>query len=483
MAKQAMAILPRLVIALASVAVAWAACPQVCIVGSGISGAAAAHFLRNYSIQDLDIHIFEKSSVVGGRMALVDMGGGSKFEAGASILHPKNLHTAHFTELLGLKKKQLDDDKNFGLWNGSAFIFMTQKPVHSSLVVQKCISFLNTLSLLWRYKLSLYYMNSYVSATLAKFLHFYEESRPIFYTVDEMLKWANLYELTQTTSERDLQGHGLSQQLIDELVTVIMRINYGQSKKISGMAGAVSLCGSGANFWAVEGGNWKLAAGLINQSNASLYLNESVSSITALDDGYKVGTASGRDDKFCDAVLLATSLDESEIAFSPPISIPTRQMQHTHTTFVRGVINPNYFGMSSVSSVPSLIATLEVPSMPFSSISVLKSYGDDDNVYKIFSRTVMLDELLNELFSARNNTIRLDWAAYPHYNAPETFAPFVLDGKHLYYINAFENAASTMETGAVAAENVVRLLLSRISEVVLKYPTQNCTEESLKDEL
>lgn len=63
--------------------------------------------------------------------------------------------------------------------------------------------------------------------------------------------------------------------------------------------------------------------------------------------------------------------------------------------------------------------------------------------------------------SVRKETIRINWAAYPHYNAPEVFAPFILDGRHLYYINAFENAASSMETSAVAAENVVRLILSR----------------------
>lgn len=61
----------------------------------------------------------------------------------------------------------------------------------------------------------------------------------------------------------------------------------------------------------------------------------------------------------------------------------------------------------------------------------------------------------------RKETIRINWAAYPHYEAPEVFAPFILDGKHLYYGNAFESAASTMETSAVAAENIARLILSR----------------------
>lgn len=66
------------------------------------------------------------------------------------------------------------------------------------------------------------------------------------------------------------------------------------------------------------------------------------------------------------------------------------------------------------------------------------------------------------LNSTRKETIRINWGAYPHYEAPEAFAPFLLDGLHLYYINAFENAASTIETSSVAAENVARLILSRI---------------------
>lgn len=63
--------------------------------------------------------------------------------------------------------------------------------------------------------------------------------------------------------------------------------------------------------------------------------------------------------------------------------------------------------------------------------------------------------------SVRQETIRINWGAYPHYKAPEVFAPFILDGQHLYYVNAFENAASAMETSAVAAENIARLIVSR----------------------
>lgn len=55
-----------------------------------------------------------------------------------------------------------------------------------------------------------------------RFLKYYEEpsSRPIFETVDEMLKWSGLYNLTTRTLRDELVDVGLSPLLINELVTV-----------------------------------------------------------------------------------------------------------------------------------------------------------------------------------------------------------------------------------------------------------------------
>lgn len=57
---------------------------------------------------------------------------------------------------------------------------------------------------------------------MGRFLKYYEEpgSRPVFETVDEMLKWAGLYNLTTRTLEDELVDAGLSPLLINELVTV-----------------------------------------------------------------------------------------------------------------------------------------------------------------------------------------------------------------------------------------------------------------------
>ena len=120
---------------------------------------------------------------------------------------------------------------------------------------------------------------------------------------------------------------------------VIMMINYGQSTHISGLAGAVSLAGSESGLWAVKGGNWQLVAGLLKTSNATLHLQEGIDSITDAGDYYILRSNTGSEYN-CTVTVVATPLDEVNIMFSPPISIPPRKMQHTHATFVRGLLNP-----------------------------------------------------------------------------------------------------------------------------------------------
>lgn len=120
---------------------------------------------------------------------------------------------------------------------------------------------------------------------------------------------------------------------------VITRINYGQSVSISGLAGAVSLAGSDSGLWSVEGGNWQLAAGLISHTNATLHLHEGIDSISYA-GGYYVLNSTKGNSYTCDVTVIATPLDELNMTISPPISVPSRSLQHTFTTFVRGLLNP-----------------------------------------------------------------------------------------------------------------------------------------------
>lgn len=391
---------------------------------------------------------------------------GNTFEAGASILHPKNYHAVNFTKMLSLKVKSdgSDESVSLGIWNGNGFVFKTIEWNSRFSWFRSIVGIVNSVRVLLRYGVSLFKMNRFVEVTVDSFLKYYQpfESRPVFGTVEEMLKWAGLYNLTTRTLHEELIDAGLSYLLIQELATVITRINYGQSVSISGLAGAVSLAGSGGGLWAVEGGNWQMAAGLINRSDVALHMSEEIESISFVGSAYELNSTIGNSYK-CDVTVVATPLDELNISFNPKISIPDRKLQHTHATFIRGLWNPAYFGLNYVADIPQLVGTIENSDLPFTCISILKKHSEKDMTYKMFSRQPMTDALLDQIFSVRNETIRIDWGAYPHYHSPEKFAPFMLDDIHLYYVNAFENAASTMETSAVAAENIARLIISRTS--------------------
>ncbi|XP_027334694.1 farnesylcysteine lyase isoform X2 [Abrus precatorius] len=410
----------------------------VCIVGAGIGGSSVAHFLRKYSPDSTPatkIRVFERNGVVGGRIGTVTVAG-ETFEAGASILHPKNLYAVDYVKLLNLKVKlPRSESLSFGIWNGNKFVFKTVK----------------------------------ISCNL-----------PI---IDELLKPPFVNTLVSLVNSVFMfVRYGFSLLKMQNFVEVITRINYGQSVSMSGLAGAVSLAGSGDGLWSIEGGNWQMVAGLINQSDVSLHLHEEIKSVTDLGDYYELNSIKGNS-YTCEVAVVATPLDELNIQFVPPISIPERKLQHTHATFVRGLLNPVYFGLKAATKIPDLVGTLEDPNLPFSSISVLKKHNEKESTYKIFSRQPMEDTLLDSIFRVRKETIRINWAAYPHYHAPEVFAPFILDGRHLYYVNAFENAASTMETSAVAAENIARLILSRYFGKVIVHSSNLTASEGERTHL
>lgn len=143
---------------------------SVCIIGSGIGGSSVAHFLRRYSnsnpydAQIGQIRIFERHGVVGGRMATVSVAG-ETFEAGASILHPKNYHALEFTRLLNLTVRKPSTSMSgfsLGIWDGHTFIFKTFTSDSESVIVQSFVSLANSIKMFLRYGRSLFRMNNFV---------------------------------------------------------------------------------------------------------------------------------------------------------------------------------------------------------------------------------------------------------------------------------------------------------------------------------
>ena len=73
---------------------------RVAVVGSGIGGSSAAHFIRKGLGAKVDIDVYEQHGEIGGRMAVVEMDG-KTFEAGGSVIHESNKYLTQFCELSG----------------------------------------------------------------------------------------------------------------------------------------------------------------------------------------------------------------------------------------------------------------------------------------------------------------------------------------------------------------------------------------------
>ena len=64
-----------------------------------MSGGSASHFLREHHGEDVDIDLYE-SGTLGGRLATVSLNN-KEYEAGGSIIHPRNQYMVNFTKTLG----------------------------------------------------------------------------------------------------------------------------------------------------------------------------------------------------------------------------------------------------------------------------------------------------------------------------------------------------------------------------------------------
>lgn len=70
------------------------------IIGGGIGGSSTAYWLSRLYSKNAKIHIYDSGNSLGGRLKTIEMDG-FKFEAGGSIIHPKNSYAKRLTKLFG----------------------------------------------------------------------------------------------------------------------------------------------------------------------------------------------------------------------------------------------------------------------------------------------------------------------------------------------------------------------------------------------
>ncbi|MBV95847.1 Prenylcysteine oxidase, partial [Eschrichtius robustus] len=231
-----------------------------------------------------------------------------------------------------------------------------------------------------------------------------------------------------------LQKAGFSEKFLDEIITPVMRINYGQTMNINGFVG----------------------------NPTKVY--EAV---------YQTGSETHSD--FYDIVLVAAPLNRKMsnitfLNFDPPIEEFHQYYEPLVTTLIKGQLNSTVFTSRALDEFDlGTILTTDNPDLFINSIGFVSSVEENNNpqpkadrahVWKIFSAGPLTKEQILKLFVSYDYAVKRSWLAYPHYTPPEKCPSIILHDR-LYYLNGMEVAASAMEMSAVAGYNAALLAYHR----------------------
>lgn len=449
---------------------------KIAVVGAGIGGTATAYYLRQEFGPGVKIDVFE-SGAIGGRLETVKIGD-YEYEVGGAIIHPLNLHMKHFVDRLGISPKK-DVPSKMAIFNGKELTFE-----------ESDWFIINLLRFLWRYGLNFLRMQMWVESVLDKFMRIYQYQQfgYSFSSVERLLHAMggdSFLTLMNQTLEETMIGEGFSQVFINDIVEPITRVNYGQSVRINGFVGAVSLAGAESGLWAVDGGNKRVCSGLLYSSKSEL-IPAKVTSIAIKVRPSKSGAPAsfyevnyvgedGAAHSLYDIVIVATPLHpgKSDITFSgfsPPIpSHYPGRFQQTVATLVHGLLNVSFLGTTEAPSdfrVSDVLTTASEGSI-INSVSSLDpvhippgykpSPASHKKVWKVFSPEPLTQEQLKNMFLSWDSVSETRWLAYPAYSPPRRKTPPFVLHERLYYLNAVEWAASAMEMSAISARNLALL--------------------------
>ena len=132
--------------------------------------------------------------------------------------------------------------------------------------------------MVWRYGIrSLYKLDNFVTNLLSKFVTIYNriDDGVGFSTVGKLLEGMSadgeMLDLTRVTLQDKLASLDIDSLLVDELVTVATRVNYGQMPHIlHALVGGVGLAGVDGDLWGVEGGNVRVVQCALEMSQAKV---------------------------------------------------------------------------------------------------------------------------------------------------------------------------------------------------------------------
>eukprot|EP01070_Trichotokara_eunicae_P011580 Trichotokara_eunicae@DN759_c0_g1_i1.p1 len=292
---------------------------------------------------------------------------------------------------------------------------------------------------------------------------------------------------------------GASPLYVAEVVNGLNRVNYGQkTSEMNAFAGSVSLAGGSiaGHLYSVMGGNRQIAEGLIRKYADQVFLEHEIVSMSQTSSGgwnlEHINWAAGNEtetvsfDKVAFASPIFQGLDVAVVAGLPVDRLPKLKAHTTHVTYVESdglsskafkapvapvkVRSPtphDWEAWGEVAYMPALVLTYGSDEIPFSSVGYVGTNSNGKAVYKVFSNSVLKEDVVEKYFCNENRVQRFSWRAYPELAPLNDDIPFEI-APGVFYVNALEFAASTIETAFVSARNAVRLMVNNENETTRK---------------
>jgi len=419
---------------------------NLAVVGAGIGGCCAAYFARK-RFPDVRVTIHDSQDRIGGRI-LTYKSSGVAFELGAAFFNGFNRTLLDIVKAERLKITAIEERKNFGVWNGSEFVFRSNKQ-----------EFATSLRLAAKYRLSLGKIFLLLRKVKGQVDRLYREELENPADISELLKSAGLDEWHKKSFSEVLIERGVSQAFIDEIVAPITRIIYSQNAELGGFAGISSLIGVySSEIYSLAEGNSTLPVHLAEASDAAIKLGRKVEVIEKTPKGnYRVYTE--EDMTVFESVIIATPLCLADIKFDG-LSIDgwePKPHRAVYKLIMRGVLDPDYFGLKNAADLPSIVLTTKDVD-PITHYNIQKSI-DGKSLVTVSSLKPLDHNIFSSLFkNGEVPVIEHCWkAAYPIFKPVNKLPPTRMD-ERLIYINAIEPSVSSMETSALSASNAIRIL-------------------------
>ena len=418
---------------------------SLAVVGAGIGGCSAAYFASKY-LPSTKLTIYDARGRVGGRI-LTHKATGVNLEVGAAFFNGTNETILGIVKSEQLKLKRIKERMNFAVWDGSEFIFRSNKK-----------AVITNLKLLSQYRLSIVRTLLLLREAKGQVAKLYREMKNPADTA-ELFESAGLSKWYTKSFDELLLERGVSKTFIDEIATPITRTLYSQNADLGGFAGISSFIGVyGGPIYCLAEGNSTLPVHLAEASQATVKLGQKVTSIEKTSEGfYRV--SAGNDAALFDGVIVAAPLEMAGIEFdgmAKPNFLP-QSYQKVYTKVMQGVFNPSYFGLNESAEPPAIVLTTKAAD-PITHCSIQK-IGNNESLVTFSSTEPIADGAFSGIFKNKGvPVLQYCWtAAYPKFKPIARLPPTRLD-ERLIYVNSTEPSVSSMETAALSALNAVKMI-------------------------